>query len=484
MRKALVLVVAAACGDDGNTNTQDAGVDAPVIDAHVEEPSVDGTWMDTYITSNGAVMESGCTTAPAVLSVDATTAAPTPYPGTCKPDGSFKILAPANLGTFYLRVQGALYETTKRAGIDLSSDHLGRNDVAAITGVTLGFNMTGMDAWETGDVLMAFSSNIGFYQALSFTSGGPGIGNTALTGTAGWLGYKIDSAKSDTFQVMQLGTHTTGGGLSYVSLDRAFDAPAFTMTNNTTSSISGAFGAPPGGTLQLSVNVASFNQFETAANPGVTSKTIAGSAYAAASTDVIPSPSLISFARDATGVTTLTFGTLAYGDPFPGTWQRLVKVQQAFQVPYTWNSVNGSMNATLTRVMPKSVAEAGIIDATLGPPTAPKLDGADAFTANSISQVPMVSWSAPTLGTPTDYEVQVYEVSVNGTSLKFVSTLRLVTKQTSVRIPSGYLLGQRQYVFVIRARIRQAVDVYTTPLRAGTSSATAETLTALVTTDG
>jgi hypothetical protein len=59
----------------------------------------------------------------------------------------------------------------------------------------------------------------------------------------------------------------------------------------------------------------------------------------------------------------------------------------------------------------------------------------------------------------------------------------MTTKQTSVRIPAGFLLGQRQYVFSIKSRIRTGVDIYTTPLRNGSSSASAETLTALVTTN-
>jgi len=76
----------------------------------------------------------------------------------------------------------------------------------------------------------------------------------------------------------------------------------------------------------------------------------------------------------------------------------------------------------------------------------------------------------------------VYEVTVNGSALKYTSVLKLTTKQTSVRIPQGALLGQRSYVFSITARIRQGVDIYTTPLQTGATSASAETLTALVTT--
>jgi hypothetical protein len=483
---ALVATVAAAACDGGMDTTVDAsaGGDGKANDAMPDaDLGIHGTWLDNYITVNGTMAMSVCNAAPSAVVVDATTAAVTPYTGSCKSDGTFRINNPGNLGTYYLKIGGALYETTKHAGLDLSTDHLGRNDVSAVAGVTLGFTMTGLDAWAAGDVLTAFGTNIGYYQNLSFSSGGPQNNSTTLSGTATWGGYKLDAAKSDTLQIVQLGVHTTTNALSYLSLDRAYEVPAFTMTNNTMQAISGAFTTPPPGTITLEVNVNSFNQFATAANPTVTAKTIAGTAYAAPSPEVIPSPALISFARDSSAVSALDFGSLSYGDPFPTAWQRYVKIQEAFSVPYTWNNVTGNLNAQMTRVMTKAEAEANTIDAKLGPPTNPKLDGVNAFTATNISPVPVVSWDAPTLGTPTDYELLVYEVQIAGSTLKFISTLRLSTKQTSVRVPAGYLLGQRQYVFVIRARSRDGVDLYTTPLRNGASVSTAETLTTLVTTD-
>jgi hypothetical protein len=487
MRIAMVLVATVAACDGG----QNMGVDAGGGDGHggpIDAPpdaelGINGTWLDTYITVDGSMSMSVCGAAPAAIVVDPTTAAVTPYSGACKTDGSFRINAPGNLEAYYLKVGGALYESTKHAGLDLSTDHLGRSDVSAVTGVTLGFNMTGIESWAAGDLLTAFGANIGFYQNLSFTSGGPQNNSTTLSGTAPWFGYKVDAAKSDTLQIVQLGVHTTSSSLSYLSLDRAYAVPAFTMTNNTQQALSGAFTTPPAGTLALDINVNSFNQYATVANPNVALKTIAGTAYAAASAEVIPSPSLISFARDSSAVSSLDFGTLAYGDPFPTAWQRYVKIQEAFSVPYTWNNVTGTMNAQMTRVMTKAEAEANVVDAKLGPPTNPKLDGANAFTATNVSPVPIVSWDAPTLGTPTDYEVLIYEVQISGNALKFISTLRLATKKTSVRIPAGYLLGQRQYVFVIRARTRDGADLSMTPLRYGASTSTADTLTALVTTD-
>ena len=486
MRFVLGLVMAMAACDGATISPMlDGGTDAPVVpDApDAAAAAIDGTWLDTYVTADGPQAVSQCGAAPSAVVVDATTAAVLTYPGACMPDGSFRIHVPGDLGTYYLRVQGVLYETTKQAGLDLSTDHLGRSDVSGITGVHFGVDMTGLAAWSPGDVLMAFAPNVGFDQNLSFTSGGPANGETTLTGTAPWFGYKIDGTRSDTLQIVQLGVHTSTSGYAYLSLDRAYELPPLTMANNAMQDMAGAFVAPTPGTLALGINVASFNQFALVANPNITGRTIAGSAYAAASPEVIPSPPLISFARDSSSIATLSFGTLAYGDPFPETWGRYVKVQEAFAVPYTWNSVTGSLNALMTRTVTKADAEATIINARLGPPRSPKLDGEDAFTKTSISPVPIVSWSAPSLGTPTEYEIVVYEVQIAGNALKFVSTLRMLTKQTSVRIPAGYLLGQRQYVFVIRARRRDGSDLYATPLRYGASTSTADALSALVTVD-
>ena len=252
---------------------------------------------------------------------------------------------PANLGSFYLKVGGTLYETTKYDGVDLSTDRLGRPDVVGVTDVKLQFNMTGMGSWNTGDVLMAFAPNIGFYQNLAFTAGGPTNGSTTLTGTAPWNGYKIDSSKADAVQVVQLSAHTTTGGNAYVSLDRAYDVPAFTMINTGTQTVGGAFTQPTQKSISLDIDVTSFNQHAATANPGVTLKTIAGSAYAAAAPEVIPSPSLISFAKDSSAGGSLTSARWRTAIRSRRRGSATSRSPKAFSVPYAWNNVTG----TLTR---------------------------------------------------------------------------------------------------------------------------------------
>jgi hypothetical protein len=484
MRKACVLIVVVACGgDDTNQNPDAAVADARPIDAAPDaDTSIYGSWIDTYFTASGTITQSVCGAAPFAVTVDAATAAVIPYQGMCRPDGTFRIPAPGNLGTYYIRAQGALYETNRQTGIDLSTDRLGRPDVAGIVGVKLALDLTGMTAWANGDLLMAFAPNIGFFQNLSFAANAPAPGNTVVNATANWFGYQLDAGKSDALMIVQLAGKASSNGTAYLTLDRAYSAPAFSMASNTTHDLSGAFASPGVQTLDLAIDAGEFDDLAEQVSPSVATRAIGASVFAAPSTDVIASPAMFSFARDSSTLAGLDFGTISYGDPFPALWNRYVRVQASFAVPYTWANITSPFTATVTRVLPRAAADGQNIDPILGPPTDVKFDGVSIHTAEIISPVPVVTWSAPTLGTPTDYEIQVYEVQASGVALTFLSTLRLTTKGTSVRIPAGYLLGQRQYVFVVRARSREGVDIHTKPLRAGPSWSSADTISALVTT--
>jgi hypothetical protein len=487
MRTVLVTVAAvaaAACGDNPPARIDAASVvddGAMRIDASPDAVlDITGTWIDKYVTLTGTSDVPSCNLAPAAVVIDQVTGAITTHPGACKADGTFRIVPTGPIGTYYIKLGTSWFETNKRTGLDLSSQHLGRADLGSVASASLAIDMTNMAPWTAADDLVAFAPNNGDVQLLDVA---PAASATTVQATRPWTGTKVDAAKGDTLQILQLGAHQTGSGLPYQTLDRAFTASAVTMTNNTTSTVSGAFTTATTKSQQIRVNAASFNAFATAVNPNVTTRTLDGSLYASPTTDTARSPSMFSFTASGAGVASMNFGTMSIVDPYPAAWQRLVRIQEAYVVPYMLNGVNGAINAIASRILPASVADTTIIDAILGPPTSPKLDTVSAFTATHISPVVKVSWSAPSLGTPTDYEVQVYDVTIDGTSLKFTSVIKLTTKQTAIRIPAGTLLGARQYVFSIRSRIRQNVDIYDHPLRAGDTSSSAEVLTALVTTD-
>ncbi len=480
----IVLLLLAACG--GPAIAPDAAMDAPPDAPPDADPSAYGTWIDTYYPVSGPVKTPACGSAPGALVVDPNTAQAASYSGACHADGSFVVHTPLGVTSYYLRALGGLFATSAHSGLDLGTDHLGRQDVTAAPGVTLSLAMTNMTAWALGDVVMAWSANVGFYESLVFTSGSPGAGDTTLTASAPWFGYKVDGSASDVLQLFQLGVHQTSGGLAYLTLDRTYDAAPFTMANNQTSQIpatgTGAFVAPAASSAFLAIDAASYDALAAAAAPSASSHTIGGTIYAAVTQDVIPSPPLFSFSRDSSAATTLNFGNFDFGDPFPAGWQRRVSVVESFAQSYTFNGVTSSLIAQVTTEVPFADAQSGTVVAQLGPPTAVTIDGVSAFTADTLSTAPTISWSPPALGTPTDYLVTIYEVRVNSSLLAFTPALRVVTEATSVRIPDGNLLPQRQYVVAVRAENHVGVDVTLTPFRAGVRSHAADALSALLST--
>jgi hypothetical protein len=489
MRSAYLLLTVVACGGGSNAKPDaPAIVDAPVDVAVDAGNTVTGTWVDTYYPASGAPMTmAACASTPVAVVVDPQQGFTKTYTGSCKGNGDFTIPIPATVSDFYIRAAGTLYATTALSGIALGTDHLGRNDATGINGVELSFDLTGMASWAVGDLVMAWAQNLGYYQSLVFDTNAPAAGDTTLTATAPWFGDAVDQSKSDQLQIFQLGKHTSASSLGYVTIDRAYNVASFTMAGNTTAHIpptgSDAFTTPTNGLLQVTIDVPSWDQFASVAVPSIAARTIAATCFASITPDVVPSPPLFSYSQDSSSLSTINFGTISFADPFPSTWARRVKIAESFATTYDFNGATGTLNAQVAEVVSISDAEQGTQSAVVGPPTNVKFDASDALTETFINQAPLVSWSPPTVGTPTDYEITVYEARANGSTLTFMQSFRIITKQTQVRIPMGYLLGQRQYVFRVTAHQRVGVDVALTPQKAGVRTYSADMLSHLVTTN-
>jgi hypothetical protein len=275
--------------------------------------------------------------------------------------------------------------------------------------------------------------------------------------------------------------------IGYDTLDRGYDVSSFTMAANSTAHIpatgSAGFSPPAAGVVDIQLDVPAWDTFASVATPSTSARTMSTTVFAAATPDVIASPSLFSFSADSSPLGTIDTAAINYGDPFPSSWGRRARITEAFTTNYSFNLANGSLDALVQQIVPVNMAEGNPLAPVLSPPLSPMIDSDSAFTATTINHAPMVSWTAPATGTPTDYELTIYEAHVNSTTLTFTQALHLVTKATSVRIPQGYLLGQRQYVFRITAHQRQSVDVARTPFKLGQSSYSADVLSTLVTTN-
>ena len=105
-----------------------------------------------------------------------------------------------------------------------------------------------------------------------------------------------------------------------------------------------------------------------------------------------------------------------------------------------------------------------------------RIDGAVAFVNQALaSATPTVSWTAPSLGTPTHYSIRAYEVFVSQT--RPVATI--FTPNTSFQFLPGTLQSGRQYALVVSAIDGPAA--VNAPFRTVLDSATASTPTGLLT---
>jgi hypothetical protein len=110
----------------------------------------------------------------------------------------------------------------------------------------------------------------------------------------------------------------------------------------------------------------------------------------------------------------------------------------------------------------------------LGPPLSPKIQGLDAFQPQSgVGLTPVVSWSPPSLGTPTSYEVGV---SPTGPGSFYASLSFTVYGQTSLRIPPGFLVSGVSYQLSISSFQAPWDTLGRPPMRTGAPWATANSL--------
>src|SRR5205085_1762067 len=89
----------------------------------------------------------------------------------------------------------------------------------------------------------------------------------------------------------------------------------------------------------------------------------------------------------------------------------------------------------------------------IGSPTAPRINGADAFQAQiGVGTQPLLSWSPPTLGTPTQYGVGL--TIATGVQAGDINQLGITLYSgTSILIPPGFIKAGRSYQGTISATI-------------------------------
>ncbi len=134
--------------------------------------------------------------------------------------------------------------------------------------------------------------------------------------------------------------------------------------------------------------------------------------------------------------------------------------------PRTPQSAATSVEYTPSIFVMKPLADFGpTVGPLVGPVTAPKLDGTKDLKATQTGGDPdntQLSWTAPSTGSATFYEVYVYRLTSAASQTAISSEARIVTTGTSVTIPPAILISGT-YFFTIRAFHAPGSDVTTKP---------------------
>jgi hypothetical protein len=149
------------------------------------------------------------------------------------------------------------------------------------------------------------------------------------------------------------------------------------------------------------------------------------------------------------------YGTFAYPQFHDSLWKEYRQLVYYFDItlltPGTKQPIEFSNAALVLSLVPMSPAPTDPIAPVLGPPTAPLLNGADAFVPQTgVGLQPVFSWLAPTLGNPTSYMVKISSLSPPREG-ETVGLFAIVYSGNSFSVPPGILQPGNSYYAVITA---------------------------------
>jgi hypothetical protein len=148
-------------------------------------------------------------------------------------------------------------------------------------------------------------------------------------------------------------------------------------------------------------------------------------------------------------------GDVPYANPFPATWPTYAAFNIIGQLSYNADGATSPAQfwggiGTLSLNLPTAGSP---IAPLVGPATSIKINGNDFFQPQpNVGSQPVVSWSAPTVGTPDGYSLNVIQLKTVAGGITIQGNVSTIyTTQTSVTVPSGILQSGYAYVFQLQA---------------------------------
>jgi hypothetical protein len=459
--------------------------------------TITGAYTTTYRTDDG----SSTTVAapqPAGSSIAALVASPGSqagpgyrvFPGTLLADGSFTIPNVPG-GDYLLSVTGAAGTTLFEQSADMvgfSTVLSARPDLAYVsqtTAVTL--NVTNLSPYRPGSSFWIYSSQANVTMR-PFEWGGakrPTVGSTSYAGTIDWnrgtmpgAGIQAglpDAAKGDTLWV----THTdpvtvlTSGAttLAAKGVTRYAHLSDVTITDGAPGTMNVALlDAPQTGSLHADIRFTAFNALSPAMNAQAVSELFAVTVDAIPYSNSYPDtpyrqgglPQLIVlFMNGSTaGFSDVDFGFLPYGQFLDARWMEQSGVIFYVNVPFTAPGATTSNEYVAGYFAKTSGGLVAPVTPTIGPPTSVLVNGASTLSSQAgVGFEPTVSWSSPTLGAATSYDLKIMRLDNVAGATGFTQVLEATVFSTAFKVPSGTLASGSTYFVDLTANDGAPWDV-------------------------
>jgi hypothetical protein len=244
------------------------------------------------------------------------------------------------------------------------------------------------------------------------------------------------------------------------------------MANGATTNLNVTMVAvPSAGTFNMNLKGSTLLAMRSAVNPTIASadpyvdfQVIPGVAYGAV--DATGDLLWADFGSGSGLTGDVNLGSLSYNNPFPSSYPIFVAFGDDIMVNYgltgtTFPAMFLVSNYTATTTLPTATAP---LTPLIGPPTAPRINGVSLFTSQTITTTtPTISWSAPTVGTPSTYTVSISYLVASGSSTEAQQVANFTTPHTSLVLPANLLTANGTYVIEISAIYAPGVNFNTGP---------------------
>jgi hypothetical protein len=420
----------------------------------------------------------------------------TSHAGTGAADGSYSI--PGIPAGYYWLQHGINYFWTNTSNIDTGYDWNGRyNPATAGASTTLALSLSSASPWQTSDAGYLFAPNTGSYMPFNMSAGSPDI-NTSLNFS---FRSQLDSTMGDSLFVYQMVHHSvTGGG--YKATERFYGPQGYTITSGIANSLSGSLV-----TVTANSSVRGYvkgSQFESLRQTGQMGQNVTNDSTCTG-IQALPAPANVGFTSysgdliltddcntSSPALTDLDLGAISYGNPYPANWPIFAEYTHRVHTNYllagttTPYSVYG-YNIVYTTNLPTSNSP---ITPMVGPVQNPTIKAYGSSSSSSlladasgVGLNPVISWQAPTIGTPNQYLVWIGQLGTftTLTTLTNYTTLYVSGNVTSIQVPPGFMTAGNTYVVRISARTVGSVNVEQTPYRLALPYGNSDVLSGMIT---